>query len=446
MAFAKDSYWMNSGVYILASKALTLVFGFGSFFLLVRLFSKHEFGIWTLFISITALIEMARNGLVQNGQIKFLNSEPKPEHPKIVTASFVLNSLYTIVIILLLVISAQVLPIIWDASELEIMFYYYMITAGISIPFSQFEFIQHANLDFRGILFSHMVRQGLFFAFILVYFLSGSVLTLYTLVKLHIVAAFLGGLVAFVFARKYLAFSYSIDFRWFRKLFNYGRYVFGTNISSILYKSADQMILGAMVSTASVAIYNTAVRITNLVEVPTGSMSSIVFPKSAQRIKSEGKHAVKYLYERSVGLILAMIVPCLLMVMLFPEFVILVVAGDKYLDAVPILRVTLLYALFIPFGRQFGTVLDAIGKPQINFYFVLLGLVLNVVSNFFFIQYYGTIGAAYGTLLSYSVCFVLNQIVLSKILNVETFNVVLYARNFYIDGFNTTAKYLKRTS
>ncbi|MEZ4847758.1 MAG: hypothetical protein R3B93_03850 [Bacteroidia bacterium] len=57
------------------------------------------------------------------------------------------------------------------------------------------------------------------------------------------------------------------------------------------------------------AIYGTAIKITNLVEVPTQSIAAIVFPQSARRIENEGRESVKRLYEKSVGVILALIIP-----------------------------------------------------------------------------------------------------------------------------------------
>jgi lipopolysaccharide exporter len=74
-----------------------------------------------------------------------------------------------------------------------------------------------------------------------------------------------------------------------KKLFHYGKYVFGTNISSMIYTSIDQMMLGYLMPVSAVAIFNTANRVTNFVEVPLSSVAAIVFPQSAKRIETHGK-------------------------------------------------------------------------------------------------------------------------------------------------------------
>jgi O-antigen/teichoic acid export membrane protein len=252
-------------------------------------------------------------------------------------------------------------------------------------------------------------------------------------------AAVGGAITLSFFARRYMAYSSKIDWKWVKELFNYGKYVFGTGISSMILNSIDTWMIAALLGGTSVtrgqqavATYNAALRITNLVQVPTNAVAQMVFPQSARRIKTEGKAGAKFLYEKSVGVLLAMIIPGIIFVLLIPGFLIKLVAGEAYLDAVPILQITMLYGLFMPFGRQFGIILDSIGKPKINFYFILFSAGLNVVLNLIFITSLDSVeGAAYGTLTTYVVTFIGTQILLKRELNVNTLSVFAYAWKFY---------------
>jgi lipopolysaccharide exporter len=432
---SNKSYWLRSGIYTMLERVAALVFGFGSFFFLVRIFSKEAFGVWALFLTVTAFIEVARNGLIQNAQIKFLTSSDKKEHPEIITASLVLNVILTLVSILIILGFANLLGQMWDSPVLEPMLYIYILTTVALIPFSQFNFIQQANFDFKGIFWSNFVRQGLLFGYILVVYWFGFPLNLIYLTVFQAIAGIFGAICAFFFVKRFLTWSTYVNWSWVKRLFHYGKYVFGTNVSSMFFKGMDQMMLGSLVGTASVAVYNTAIRISNFVEVPTTSVASMVFPQSAKRATTEGKEAVKYLYEKSVGLILALILPSMLFVLVFPKLIIWIVAGEEYFDAAPVLQVTIIFSLFIPFLRQFGTVLDSINKPKINFYFIVFCAVLNFGFNYWFINMYGIIGAAYGTLTSYSVIFVLNQVILFRELKVNTFRVFFYMKSFYREAY-----------
>jgi O-antigen/teichoic acid export membrane protein len=118
------------------------------------------------------------------------------------------------------------------------------------------------------------------------------------------------------------------------------------------------MMLGALLSPAATGAFNVAVRIMGLVEIPTNTMAVMVFPQSAKRMATGGQDAIKYLYEKSVGTVLALVVPCFLFLVLFPGFVVHIIAGNKYPETIPIIKVTVLYCFFIPYSRQFGTILD----------------------------------------------------------------------------------------
>ena len=413
-----------------------LLFGFGSVYLLLRAFTKDEFGIWALFLTITAFIEVARNGLIQNALVKYLSACEKSEYATISTASLIINVLLTGISILFLLSMGGLLSSWLNAPELQQMLYIYVLTTAALIPFSQFNFLQQANFDFSGIFWSNFVRQGLLFLYILIGYFSVHHITLINLVWVQVAAAIAGALVSLWFARRYIQMDWNINWQWVSKLFHFGKFVFGTNLSSMLYKSIDKLMLGSLLGTVSVAVYDLAIRINNLLEVPTASVAAIVFPQSAKQMKTKGKAAVRLLYEKSVGAILAILVPGILFVLVFPEFIITVIAGEKYLDTVPILRMTVLYALFVPFARQFGTVFDSIGKPKTNFKLVVFGAVLNVFTNALFILQFGLMGAVYGTLTTYSITFIINQYLLYKVLNVKTLNTFFYAWEFYVEGAN----------
>ncbi len=431
---------MKSGLLTILQRLSVLVFGLGSLFLMLRGMSKEDFGTWALFLAVVSFLEVGRNGLIQNALVRFMAAcgmDEKEEYAKISTASLFINVMLTLLSMLLLVVCAKPLSLLWNAPDLMVMFPIYALTTALLLPFFHFNCVQQANFTFAGIFWSSFVKQGLFFVYVLVAYSTGFGLALIDLCWVQVGTAILGGITAYFYARPYNLFSKKIDWYWVKRLFNYGKFVFGTNLSAMLYKSIDKVMLG-FVSPAFVAVYDLAIRINNLIEVPTFSIATIVFPKGAQQMKTEGKPAMKRLYEKSVGTILALILPCVLFILLFPELIITILAGEKYLDAVGILQLTVLYGLFIPFANQFGTVLDAMGKPKINFRFVVLGAILNIVTNytFIFVLQYGLIGAAYGTLCTYGIMFVLNQWVLYKELKVNVLNVFPSMIQAYIEGFN----------
>ncbi|HLX92549.1 MAG TPA: flippase [Puia sp.] len=429
-------YWLKSGSYTLMTNLQTLLFGFGSFYLLVRMLDKTNFGIWVLFVATTTIFETARNGMIQNGLIRFLSNSTEGEYREILSASFFLSGALMIICIIVNFSIAGYLADLWHYHGLALMFYIYNLVYVLQGILAHLQWIEQANLSFRGILVTNGIRQGGFFIFVLICFVFHFHVDLIFLIYAQMACAIIGSAIQYIFVKKQLIFSRHINFAYVKKLFGYGKFVFGTSISAILTATLNQMMLGALLSSAAAGAFNIAVRILNLAAIPSNVAGTIVFPQSARRFVSEGHRAIKYLYEKSVGAILAILVPCLLFLFLFPGFVVHVVAGSNYPETIPVVRLIVITCLATPFARQFGTILDSMGKPRINFIIILISVTIELVLVYFLVRRYGIIGAVYATLIADALTTLAMQIILRKELNVNILNTFVYAAKFYPELFN----------
>jgi len=440
----KDSYWLRSGFFSILQRIVVVLFGFTGFFILIRLFGKEEYGIWMLFMSFTTLTEVLRHGFIRNPLITYLNASDDKEHNKIFAASFLLNICTSLLLIVFIIAFSKTLAIVWNAQGLDTLLLLYALTTIVLTFFSQFEYLLEAKLDFNKKFYIYFVRHGLFLLYILWFVYSDNQLSLFNLAIAQLATIFLTSIQSFFYCRKYLSFGISLEKAWVKKMFSFGKYTFGTNLSSMIMGNVDQWMLSSMISPVAVATYNPAIRIAHLVDVPSMSVASIVFPKVASRVKEEGEKAAKYLYEKSVGLILAILLPMLLFILIFPDFVIYFIAGEAYADSIPILQVTILYSIFIPFGRQFGVIVDGMGLPKVSFYFVIMKVIINVVCNYFFITHFGVIGAAWGTLCSFFIGFLLDTAYLQKKVKMSLGNIPMHIISFYKDGLYFSLGFLKK--
>jgi O-antigen/teichoic acid export membrane protein len=432
-----NNYWVKSGIINLLQNFSGVLFGFASFYVLVRVLNKHDYGAWTLFLSTVTILEIIRNGLLQNALVKFMAAALPEDQKEILTASFSIGGISTLICIILNLSCAHWLSQLWKTPELEQMFYVYNIAFILSGILTQFNCIEQAHLQFKGVFITTLVRQASFFIFICYFWVLHIYPQLITLVYLQLVSILLSVIVAWFYVKPYFHFSRRLSNNWVKKLLNYGKYAFGTSVSSILSGTIDQMMLGAMRSTAASGSFNIVVRLINLIDIPTNAMATIVFPQSSKRLDSDGSQAVKYLYERSVGAILAILVPGIIFVFLFSGFIIQIIAGSQYENATPLLRVALLYALFIPYGRQAGTILDSVGRTKLTFMMVVITASSNIILNYFFIPAWGAMGTALATLCSNIIGFIMAQYILYKHLQTSILNPWRYAWQFYVQFFQT---------
>jgi len=435
MNFESRAQWLVSGVYTFAEKAGGTILSFLSFALLVRMLDKEGFGIWTQFFTVVALMELLRSGFIRTPAIRFMSAATKEEYAQVQTAALLLNLLITVVSIVALSLLALPLSRLWQAAELAPLFYLYTFIALAYIPFSHFESIQHANSDFKGVTYGYLALRGAFFLFIVTYWFLGIVPDLPVLAVAQAVSILLGAVVSGIFARRYLTRVSAYNKKWAIDFLQYGKYTLGTSLGASVVRNIDVWMLGSLISPVAVAIYTPAVRVANLFEVPANSLSSVFFPQAVKKLKEEGLPAAKRLYEKSVSLLFAFLLPFVLGVIMLSDWVVWIIAGDGYAETVPILQVTMFYGLLIPFNRQLGIILDAMGKAKLNFFFVLRNALINTVLNYFFIQEFGTIGAAYATLLTFCLVLLINQVYLHRRLGVEASNYFVYALGYYKSGF-----------
>ncbi len=440
MSSIKYSHWFSQGAYSFLNRMSVLFFGFGVIFFMVRMMPKEAIGIWVLFTSVTAILEMIRHGFIRNPFITLLVAAEKDDKDKIITTSFVLHTALAVVISILLILAAKPLSKFWDAPGLDILFYLYSINNLIFIPFLHFEYLQTAESNFKAIFLSNFWRLGLPCLYVVVIFFVRHQMTLVELVNAQIFATIIGAAIAYVYVRDIAKTFSKVDRKLMSELFHFGKYTFGTQISSMFVKNTDSWMIGRLISTAGVAIYNPALRISNLVEVPTLTIANMIFPRVPQKMKEEGVQGVRDIYYKSVSLILAAMIPMVVPIFIFAELVITLVFGPQYVDSAPILRVTIFYSLIIPFNRQFGTLMDGLKKPQLNFYLLVMVAVLNVIFNFIFLRWFGLIGSAYATLTSYLIVFILNQLILHKLYRINTLKVFEGLGEWYKLGWEVFRK------
>lgn len=414
---------------------MALLYGFGGALILFRLLTKEEFGAWVLFLVVVSILEVSRIGLLQNALVKYLSEHSgSPQVAEINTASMVLNLVLSVSLAILLHLLAGPLSKMLDAPVLSSLLRIYSITTLLLMPFFQFNYIQQANLHFKGIFLAQAAKGSLMFLFILFMFITGGDLHVEQLAWVQMISALLASIVAWQCARPWVKFSRRTNWAWVAKLFRFGKYVLGTNLSTQLLRNTDKLLLGAlpMGGPAAVALYDAAMRVTNLTDLPTHSMASILYPQSARR--QGDPQALKNLYEKAVGSILAFMIPVVILVQFLADWIILVVAGPAYAASAMVLRLTILFGIFIPYAVQFGTLVDSTGKPKVNFLYTLGSLVVTASFNYVCISRWGVIGAALGTLLAYATMFVIMQIYLYRTFSIEPWRPLMYMFS-YQKGF-----------
>ena len=187
-----------------------------------------------------------------------------------------------------------------------------------------------------------------------------------------------------------------------REMVRVSAFVFLASVVDMLFWSTDRFLLGMMVGTASVAVYNIGGSFNSMVMSLSGAIVNTLAPRVTSMVAKEadGKELTELFIRtgRLQFLIVALIVSGFAV---FGRSFIRLWVGDSYADAYWIAILTL-FPLCIPLIQNTGiTILVAKNKHAFRsiVYFVIA--VLNVVSTVLIIPYLGGIGAALCSGVSY---------------------------------------------
>lgn len=172
-------------------------------------------------------------------------------------------------------------------------------------------------------------------------------------------------------------------------------------VSIILYMRVDQVMLKAMRGDLETGIYIAAVRLSEVLNFIPVVVCSSVYPAI---VKAREVDSLKYVARTQLlcdGLYLVALVFALVFTFLARTMVQLLF-GDAYLAAVPVLQVHIWSTIAVFLGIASTQWLLAEGLQFVTLISTAIGLLANLLLNFFLIPAYGALGAAIATTISYT--------------------------------------------
>jgi len=433
MKTAKNNNWLLDGFFNGLQKLSIPIFGLVSTMILAKdALSVEEMGVWSLFLVVTSFVELIRQALVKTSMIKYVNHAGPEDQKYILSSALFLNIIVTISIIIVLLFTAVPIANIQASPALESMLYIFLGGMLLLIPFSHFEWIMYSKSQFRGLFWTYFFRQGISLLLLILFLLFDDKITLNHLVIFYCIGIAAGIGVSYIYVANHLEKVFLLTWEWTNKLWHFGKYVFGSGLSTLVFANAAQMMMAPMLGTTIFnALQGVSARVVNLTDMPSQVLSDLLFPKSAKKENAENKELIKYYYEKTVGATLCFTIPMILFIILFPKFIILFISGPEYLVAVPFLQLLSVTGIFLAFLKQYGVIIDSTGKPKVNFITITIIAFIYVVFTYIGIKNYGFIGAAYALIAAHVVGFIMTQIILYKFFGIRFMNCFKQAFLFY---------------
>ena len=172
-----------------------------------------------------------------------------------------------------------------------------------------------------------------------------------------------------------------------------------SSILVMVYMRIDQIMIKEMLGEYDVGIYSAAVRLSEAFYFIPTLITASIFP-AILNAKTHNETLYKERLQRLYAFMVWFAIFIALPMIFFSDWLILLFFGQAYLEAGQVLVLHMWAAVFVFLGVSFSNYLLAENLTKIALLRTLVGVISNVVLNFFLIPIYGLVGAAIATLIA----------------------------------------------
>ncbi|MEK7060904.1 MAG: oligosaccharide flippase family protein, partial [Patescibacteria group bacterium] len=187
----------------------------------------------------------------------------------------------------------------------------------------------------------------------------------------------------------------------FRKVIGYGKWITASTIFNYFYQHGDNIVVGRILGSTSLGLYDMAYRIslaplTDISDV----VSKVTFPVYMKF--SEDKQRLKKAFLKTLGFVFLFTLPIGLVLFIFPKEIISIVLGEKWLLAVPVLKILGIFGVVRAVSSFSQNIFLSLGKQNIFTLISLVGFGGLAISIIPFVTMWGITGAALSALVGTS--------------------------------------------
>lgn len=187
-----------------------------------------------------------------------------------------------------------------------------------------------------------------------------------------------------------------------RALLHQSRWLLLSGIAAILYLKVDQIMLGVMLDDRAVGIYAAAARLSEVWYFVPAAIVTALFPHLiAKRATDTERYGLDVQKLNDLLFSLALLVA--LVVSVTAGWLLPAMFGKAYAESVPVLMVHIWAAILVFMRALLSKWLIVEGLLRLSLLTQVCGAVANVGLNYYLIPLYGPLGAAYATVISYTV-------------------------------------------
>jgi O-antigen/teichoic acid export membrane protein len=357
---------------------------------IARALNPSQFGLFGIASLVLSLLEM----LTETGiNIIIIQSERKID--EYINSAWVVSIIRGIAIALIIIITAPLVSRFFNLNDsLNLLLFISLV------PFIR-GFINPAIIQLQKDL-----QFNKEFIFRLVIFLFDAAVSIIFVTVTHSVYSLVFGLLAGAILEVILSFVlikptpvFRLEKEYFNEIFHKGKWVTTYGIFNYFAQEGDNITVGRVLGAASLGTYQMAYKISTLpISEVTDVVSKVVFPVY---VKIAGDRERLWKAFKQSTIIISLLTTFLgLMIFFFSEEIVSILLGEKWIQAVPVLRILSIYGILRAIFGSVSTIFLATGNQRYVTTMTFVRFIILAITIYPMVRMYGIVGAGYSAMLS----------------------------------------------
>lgn len=395
MGYTKDT--IRGVGWVGALRLITRIVSFARIAILARLLSPVQFGVFGIAMLVTALLEV----FTETG-VNVILVQEKKDIKEYIDSAWIVSIIRGIIISIVIFFSAAFVSGFFRSPDSIFLIQLISIVPLIrgfinpsSVKFQKdLEF--HKEFWYRFVIFSFDAIVAIVFAYIT----KSAISLVFGLLAGVVVEVILSFLVVkpiphLHFNKEYVS-----------RIFHRGKWITLSSIFNYLYHNADNIVVGRILGTSSLGLYEMAYKISILpITEIADVVQKVVFPVFTKI--SEDRERLKKAFTKTLFFVSALSVPLGMLIFLFAKEIVLLLLGDQWISIIPVLRILSIFGVIRAISGSSSALFLSVSKQEyvtIATFVSISGLLVTIIP---LVLRFGMLGAGIaaliGTLISFPI-------------------------------------------
>lgn len=374
---------------MLLGNSSTSIIGFVMTYVLFHCdMTTAEVGIWFVMQSFVGLCEAGRYGFLSTATVKFYAGTDKERGATVLGSIWFLAIALSALVLAINALGLFYLP--YASREAQLCITWVGVNYLSSLPADVIFWRLQADEEYGKMFWFRMINSC---STVLSYIVLALIhqCTLQNVIIYNFVTNCTSSLIGLIWFRSGIQYIGKRTKECMLEIYHFGKYTLGTTLFASFLGNSDVWILNFVVGPAAVAMYNLAMKLMAVIELPLRSFGTTGLSEMAIAYNAKNMHHVGHIFKKYTGMLTLAFVPVAIITFFFAGVGIDLlgghhVKGEDGILAANTLRLIMIVAISYPMDRFNGMALDITNNSKVNFYKMVIVIVVKIICGFLFTE------------------------------------------------------------